>query len=191
MDTTTIVLIVVAVIVILYLLSVYNRFVALKNNVSEAWSNIDVLLKQRHDEVPKLVDTCKIYMTYEADTLDKVIARRNEAEHAREKGDVAALGSAEGALNHAFSGLLARAEAYPDLKAAETFTHTMSRLSTLEDTIADRRELYNETVNINNTRRDQFPDFVVARLFGFSAADFLEIDSHERADVSMSALFAQ
>jgi len=172
-----------------YIVSIYNHLVRLKHNVSKAWSNIDVLLKQRHDEIPKLVETCKQYMGYEQETLEKVMLARSRVAEARENQDVQGLGAAEGALRLGLGNLFALAEDYPDLRANENFQHLQNRISTLENTIADRREFYNESVNINNIGIEQFPDLIVARLFGFGPRDLLEFEASEIADVSVKQLF--
>ena len=112
---------------VLYAIIVYNRLVALKHNISAAWSNIDILLKQRHDEIPKLVETCKQYMRYEQGTLERVMRARSAVAGAREKGNMGALGSAEVGLRAGLSSLFAVAEAYPELKASEKFQHLQTR----------------------------------------------------------------
>ncbi len=173
-----------------YGIAIYNRLVNLKHNVAKAWSNIDVLLKQRHDELPKLVATCKEYMKYEQETLDKVISARSRVFQAREAGDVGALGAAEGALRLGLGQLFALAENYPDLKANDSFQHLQSRISGLENQIADRREFYNESVNRNNIAIEEFPDLIVARMFNFRDAQLLEFEEHEKADVDVGALFS-
>lgn len=180
---------VVLAVVVVYIIMVYNGLVSIKNNVSKAWANIDVLLKQRHDELPKLVDTCKQYMKHEQDTLEKVIQARSRVSDARETQNVAALGVAEGALRAGLGSLFALAEAYPDLKANEQFLHLQSRISGLENAIADRREFYNDSVNINNVRIEQFPDLVVARMFNFKAFDLLRFSSEELKDVDLGERF--
>ncbi len=172
-----------------YAVVIYNRLVSLKHGVSKAWSNIDVLLKQRHDELPKLVETCKQYMQYEQETLERVMKARAAVSEARERGDVGALGAAEGQLRFGLGNLFAVAEAYPDLKANDTFQHLQSRISGLEDSIADRREFYNESVNNNNVRIEQFPDVIVARMFNFKSAELLEFEEAEKQDVDIKALF--
>jgi LemA protein len=177
-------------VVAVYIIIVYNSLVGIKNNVSKAWANIDVLLKQRHDELPKLVDTCRQYMKHEQDTLEKVIQARARVSDARESHNVAALGAAEGALRMGLGNLFAVAEAYPDLKANEQFLHLQSRISGLENAIADRREFYNDSANINNVRIDQFPDLVVARLFNFREADLLKFSSAELKDINISQRFS-
>ncbi len=173
----------------LYAIVIYNNLVALKHNVSKAWANIDVVLKQRHDELPKLVETCKQYMQYEQATLDKVIQARSAVASAREQGDVAALGAAEGQLRLGLGQLFAVAEAYPELKASEKFQHLQARITGLENAIADRRELYNESVNLNNVRIEQFPDVIIARLFSFKDFVLLEFEEEQKTDVDMKSLF--
>jgi LemA protein len=173
----------------LYVVSIYNHLVRIKHNVSKAWSNIDVLLKQRHDEIPKLVETCKQYMKFEQETLEKVMQARSQVSQARQNQDVPGLVLAEGALRLGLGQLFALAEDYPELRANENFQHLQSRISTLEDTIADRREFYNESTNINNIGIETFPDLVVARLFGFGPRDLLEFETSEIIDVSVKQLF--
>lgn len=173
----------------LYAILLYNNLVNLKHGVTKAWANIDVLLKQRHDELPKLVETCKQYMQYEQETLERVMQARAAVSSAREQGDVGALGGAETQLRLGLGNLFAVAEAYPDLKANDTFLHLQSRISGLENSIADRREFYNESVNNNNVRIEQFPDLLVARQFNFKAAELLEFSEQEKQDVDMKSLF--
>jgi LemA protein len=120
-------------VVLIYFIMAYNSLVSIKNNVEKAWANIDVLLKQRHDELPKLIDTCKQYMKHEQETLEKVIQARSRVSSARESHDVAALGAAENVLRSGLGQLFALAESYPDLKANEQFLHLQSRISGLEN----------------------------------------------------------
>jgi LemA protein len=172
-----------------YVVTLYNNLVALKHRVAKAWANIDVLLKQRHDELPKLVESCKQYMAHEKGTLEQVIAARNLVAVARENQDIEALGSAETQLRGGLGRLFALAENYPDLKADKSFAHLQSRITDLENGIADRRELYNEAVNINNTRIEQFPDGIIARQFNFKAHRLLKFSEGETADVDLKTLF--
>jgi LemA protein len=189
MELTGIILIAVLAVVIIYFVMIYNQLVQIKHNVSKAWANIDVLLKQRHDELPKLVETCKQYMKFEQDTLVRVMEARNQVSSAREQHDIGALGQAEGQLRGALGRLFAVAEAYPDLKANETFLHLQSRISSIENAIADRREFYNESVNINNVRIEQFPDSIVAAMLSFKSFELLRFSSDETSDVSVKELF--
>ena len=177
------------VVVLIYVIMVFNSLVTLKNNVKTAWANIDVLLKQRHDELPKLVETCKQYMNYERDTLEKVMQARAGVQQARESGDVGALGPAEAQLRSVIGKLYAVAEAYPQLKANESFQDLQTRISGLENAIADRREFYNDSVNVYNTGIQQFPGVLLARQFGFKPASLLEFSAEEKKDVDMKALF--
>lgn len=176
-------------VVAVYLVMVYNGLVNVKHAVAKAWANIDVLLKQRHDEIPKLVEVCKQYRQFEQETLEKVIRARSLVQDAREKQDIGALGTAESMMRSSLGTLFAVAEAYPDLKTNEHFMQLQTRITQLESAIADRRELYNEAVNINNVRIEQFPDLIVARLGSFQPAKLLEFANGEKADVDVKALF--
>lgn len=178
------------VVVLLYIVMLYNNLVQLKHNVGKAWSNIDVLLKQRHDELPKLVETCRQYMQFEQATLERVMQARAGVAAARETRNISALGAAETALRSGLGALFATVEAYPELKANTHFQHLLARITELENTIADRREFYNESVNLNNVRIEQFPDVIVARLFGFPAAQLLQFTVEDRKDADFSTLFA-
>ena len=191
METGTIIFWVVVILLAFYAVNIYNHLVRIKHNVSKAWSNIDVLLKQRHDEIPKLVETCKQYMKFEKDTLEKVMQARSQVSAARQSQDMAGLGAAEGMLRMGLGNLFAVAEAYPELKANENFQHLQTRISSLESAIADRREFYNESVNINNTRIEQFPDIIIARLLNFGSRDLLEFSEQEKKDVDLKNLFAE
>jgi len=172
-----------------YIVRVYNGLVALRENVRKAWSNIDVLLTQRHDELPKLVETCKRYMAYEQETLERVMQARSAVFAAQGKGDVAAVGAAEQQLREGLGRLFAVAENYPDLKADQGFGHLRTRISELEEAIADRRELYNEAVNLNNIRIQTFPDLIVARMFDFRQSALLEFTEEQKRDVNLGQLF--
>lgn len=176
-------------ILLLYGITLYNALISLKHNVSRSFSNIEVLLKQRHDELPKLVETCKQYMQYEQTTLERVIQARSAVAQAQQAQDIGALGKAESLLRAGLGQIFALAENYPELKANETFVHLQQRITGLENTIADRRETYNDWVNNLNVRLEQFPDVIVARLFGFKAAQLLQFTEAELADPDLKALF--
>lgn len=173
----------------IYAIMTYNGLVQVKHAVAKAWANIDVVLKQRHDELPKLVETCKQYKQFEQETLSRVIEARSRVQTARESQNIPALGQAEGQLRFGLGQLFAVAEAYPELKANENFMQLQARITALENAIADRRELYNENVNINNVRIEQFPDTIIAGLFRFEAKPLLEFATAEKTDVDMKALF--
>ena len=190
MAVSTFVVLGILAVILIYGIVLYNNLVSLKHNVEKAWSNIDVLLKQRHDELPKLVETCKQYMKYEQETLEKVMHARSAVFSAREKGDIGALGPAETQLRQGLGNLFAVAESYPDLKTNENFQHLQSRISGLENEIADRREFYNESVNMNNIRIEQFPDVLIARFFRFMPKELLVFSEEETRDVEMTELFS-
>ncbi len=175
---------------VVYAVVIYNNLVSLKHAVTKAWSNIDVLLKQRHDELPKLVETCRQYKDFEQETLEKVMQARADAQNARQRGDVKGVGQAENAMRLGLGNLFAVAEAYPELKADQAFQQLQGRITGLENSIADRREFYNESVNLNNVRIEQFPDVLIARIMGFKAADLLEFSESETADVNIRSLFS-
>jgi len=189
MGTGTIITLGILAAALIYAITLYNGLVQIKHNVSKAWANIDVLLKQRHDELPKLVETCKQYMKFEQDTLTRVIEARSKVFSAREAQNIPALGGAETMLRGALGNLFALAESYPDLKANQNFQQLQTRISSLENAIADRREFYNETVNVNNVRIEQFPDVIIARLLNFREAQLLEFSEEEKKDVDVKQLF--
>ena len=173
-----------------YLIGIYNGLVRVSAAVKLAWSNIDVLLVQRHDELPKLVEVCKQYMQYEGGTLERVMKARTGVDAARSSGNVNSVGAAEQELRAGLGGLYAVAERYPDLKANEAFRQLQARISGLETAIADRREVYNDSVNANNVRLQTFPDVMVASFGDFHPAKLLEFMSDQKSDVDVKALFA-
>lgn len=173
-----------------YFVLIYNNLVNLKHAVSKYLANIDVLLKQRHDELPKLVDTCQRYMAHEQDTLNQITDARSKVAGAQQSGDIAALGAAETVLRAGLGKLFAVVEDYPELKADQSFNHLQQRITGLENSISDRREIYNEAVNNNNVRIEQFPDVLIANFFHFKAFEMLEFDEHELTDHSLKELFS-
>ena len=183
-------LLLLAAVLLIYAVILYNQLVSIKHAVSQAWANIDVLLRQRHDELPKLVDTCQRYMQHEQETLQQVVEARGAVSQARQQGDVKGLGQAENMLRAGLGQLFAVVENYPELKANESFQHLQSRISGLETGIADRRELYNAAVNINNVRIEQFPDVLIARAFNFMPAELLQFSAAEKADINIRTLFS-
>jgi LemA protein len=174
---------------IVYGIGIYNGLVGLRENIKVAWANIDVLLKQRHDELPKLIETCKRYMQFEQETLEKVMRARATVDQASASGNVAAVGAAERQLRSGVTRLFAVAESYPELKSDQTFKQLQGRITSLEESIADRRELYNDQVNLNNIRVKVFPDVLIAQQFGFRSAQLLEFSQEEKRDVDTGALF--
>ncbi|MFZ5524116.1 MAG: LemA family protein [Pseudomonadota bacterium] len=177
-------------VMLFYGISLYNHLVNVKHAVAKAWANIDVLLKQRHDELPKLVEVCKQYKQFEQSTLQKVIEARSQVQAARQNQDIPALGQAEGMLRMGLGNIFAVAEAYPELKANENFMQLQIRITSLENGIADRRELYNDSVNINNVQIEVFPASIIAKMFNFGEKPLLEFSSAEKADVDIKQLFS-
>ncbi|MES2958705.1 MAG: LemA family protein [Pseudomonadota bacterium] len=164
--------------------ALYNGLVQVKHQVDQAWSNIDVLLKQRHDELPKLIDAVKRYLTHERELLHSVTALRMRAQAiASGEGRV----EAEQALSQGVSKLLAVAESYPTLRASEVFIDLQQRISALEEQIAHRREFYNAAVNINNVRMKQFPDLLLASMVGLQRKPLFEATPPERSDVDVGS----
>jgi LemA protein len=188
MDLATLIVLALILALLVYGIAVYNNLVRLKHNLARAWSNIDVALKQRHEELPKLVEVCRQYMGFEQATLERVVNARGSVAAARRTTDMRALGVAETELRAGLGQLFALAEGYPDLKANESFRHLAERISQLEETIADRRELYNDSANLNNIRIEQLPDSLLSGLAGARPAALLEF-SEAHADVDLRALF--
>lgn len=174
---------------VLWGILLYNQLVALKNNTEKAWSNTDVLLKQRNAELPKLIAVCKQHMQYEQATLQKVMEARHRVASAMQSGNMGALGAAENALRVDLGHLFAVAEAYPELKASDSFQHLRERITGLEDSLADRREFYNDSAAINNTRIAQFPDVILAKAFSFKRFRLMNFSAEETSDVDVAAHF--
>lgn len=171
------------VILIGYFISVYNSLVRLKNNIKKAWSNIDVLLKQRHDELTKLMNTVKGYMKHEESVLTGITKARTAFLDAQSVGDKA---KADNVMAGALKSLFAVAENYPDLKANTSFLQFQDRISDIENQIADRREFYNDSVNTFNIRIEQIPDVFIARMLGYTSKELFKIADSDREDVEVS-----
>ena len=174
-----IVLLVVVVVVALWVISAYNKLVALKNQVANAWKQIDVQLKRRHDLIPNLVNTVKGAMDFEKGTLEAVISARNKAVGATGVANVA---KAEGELTQALGRLFALSENYPELKATANIAQLQEELASTENKVGFARQLYNDTATQYNTAQQQFPTNLVAGLAKATPADLWEIeDAAERA----------
>lgn len=169
--------------IMVYAVGVYNTLVRLSNNIDKGWSNIDVILKQRHDELPKLVKVCNSYMTHERETMERVTTARSVYGRSTTIDEKA---RAENQLTEALGRLFAVAEQYPDLKANEEFLNVQRRISALENTIADRREFYNDSVNLYNIRIEQIPALWVAQQTGYRARPLLTVAESDRADVELA-----
>ena len=169
--------------VFIYSIILYNGLVRLRNENDRAWANIDVLLKQRHDEIPNLVETVKGYMRHEQQTLLAVTQARTESIHAASIGQKAV---AELRVASALRGLFAVAEHYPQLKANDNFLRLQNRITELEERIADRREFFNDDVNTYNTRIGQIPDVFIASLMGLKAREMFKVSDEDRRQVEVS-----
>ena len=163
---------VVFVLLVIFLIGMYNGLVRLKVQCDNAWADIDVQLKRRYDLIPNLVETVKGYAAHEKDTLEGVINARNRAMTATSPGEKA---EAENMLSGALKSLFALAEAYPQLRAIESFTSLQNSLSQIEDTVQNARRYYNAVVRDLNTKIEQFPTNIFANMLGFKERQFFEV----------------
>ena len=178
--STTLIVIAVVVVLVLWIIGIYNNLVTLRNNRENAFANIDVQLKQRHDLIPQLVATVKGYAQHEKDLLEKVTAARTAAMNAtsiNEKID------AENALTHAMLNLRAVAEAYPDLKANQNFMQLQGEISDIENKLAAVRRFFNSATKELNNGVQRFPAVLFAGMFGFHQEPMFEVPQEERAAV--------
>jgi len=168
--------------VFIYLITIYNSLVRLRNDLDKAWANIDVLLKQRHDELPKLIETCKGYMQYEQQTFQLITEARTALMRAN---TVAEKAQADNFLAGALKSLFAVAENYPELKADNNFMQLQNRISELEEKIADRREFFNDDVNTYNIRIQQLPDVFIAHMLALQHKELFKVTEEDRRDVEV------
>lgn len=162
----------IVVVLLLWVVGAYNGLVRLRNQLENAWAQIDVQLKRRHDLIPNLVETVKGYAKHERETLEKVIQARNMAVNAKTVGERA---EAENVLTGALKSLFAVAEAYPDLKANQNFLRLQEELASTENKVAFSRQFYNDSVMTYNTRIEVFPINVIATMFNFGRREFFEV----------------
>lgn len=165
-----------------YFISIYNSLVRLKHNIEKAWSNIDVLLKQRHDELTKLLDTVKGYMDFEKDVLIKVTEARTAFLSAQSVPEKA---QADNVMTSTLKSIFAVAENYPQLKANESFLQFQNRISAIEKQISDRREFYNDSVNTYNIKIDQIPYVFIAKLLSYASKELFKVDESDRKDIDI------
>jgi LemA protein len=167
------------VMLVLWIIMIYNGLVAMRQRVNQAFSDIDVQTKQRHDLIPNLVETVKGYATHERGTLEAVVQARNAAITAQ-SGGVAAQAAAENVLTGALRQLFALSESYPDLKASQNFQQLQGQLSDIENKIAAARRFFNNAVQEYNTGIQQFPAVLLAGSLGFTSKEFFDVGAEER-----------
>lgn len=172
----------------LWAVAIHNALVELRHNMAEAWANISLSLKQRHEEIGRLAEVVARYVAHETATVQAVLDHRAAADRALDAADPGRLDREEGRLSAAVGGLMALAEAYPELKADRVFSDLAERVSGLEGQVTDRREFYNETVNLYNVRLSQLPDMAVARVMGLQPAALLAFSADETPAPDLSAL---
>ncbi|HDP36150.1 MAG TPA: LemA family protein [Candidatus Hydrogenedentes bacterium] len=182
MGATVILLVILAILVViaLWIVGIFNGLVRLRNAVKNAWSQIDVQLKRRHDLIPNLVETAKGYMTHERETFEKITQARNLAQKA---SGPAEQGAAESGLSQALSNFFVVVENYPDLKANENFMQIQEELTSTENRIGFARQAYNDAVMVFNNKIEMFPSNIVAGMFNFTKSDFFEIEDAAEREV--------
>ncbi len=172
----------------IYAVIVYNGLVRLQNEIGRAWANIDVLLKQRHDEVPNLVACVKGYMDHERETLEAVTAARTASMNA---ASIPQKAQADALMTGALRSFFVVAEGYPQLKADQNFLALQNRISELEERIADRREFFNDDVNTYNTRIAQLPEIFLARLMKLQPRQMFRVNEQDRQPVEVKRALAR
>src|SRR6202041_4069452 len=179
MGTSTLIVLAVIVVIVLWVITIYNGLVTMRQRVNQSFADIDVQLKQRHDLVPNLVETVKGYAAHERGTLDEVVKARNAAVSAQGPAQQAA---AENMLSGALRQLFALSEAYPDLKASANFQQLQAELTDLENKIAAARRFFNNAVQEYNTGIQRFPAALFAAALGFSSKDFFDLGADRQAE---------
>jgi LemA protein len=165
-----------------WLIAIYNGIIIVRNNVQKTWKNIDVVLQQRNEELPKLIDTCKAYMKHEWGLLNKLTDLRTGYTMAKE---ISQKVNIENELTGLLSKLTMVWEQYPDLKAVQSFLQIQDRVSAVESKIADYRETFNDSVNIYNIQIERFPDLIMAKAMNCRRQLFLEVPEGKKQDVKM------
>jgi LemA protein len=178
--TTLIVVLIILAVVVLFVVSMYNSLVQLRNRVKNAWSQIDVQLKRRHDLIPNLIETVRGYMTHERDTLENITKARSQAVEAEGVGGKA---KAEGELTRALGKFNLVVENYPDLKANQNFLALQEELTSTENKISFSRQAYNDQVLFYNNKIQMFPSNIIAGMFQFKEEEFFEIEDAKEREV--------
>jgi LemA protein len=188
MLTLLIVIIVIAALLLLWGVGIYNRLVQLRNQVNNAWSQIDVQLQRRYDLIPNLVEAVKGYMTYEKGTLEAVINARNQAQNARTQversggptsSSIKELATADAAVRGAVTNIMALAENYPQLRASENMQQLQEELSSTENKVAFARQAYNDNVMRYNTTQQEFPAVLLAATFGHHPVELFQVEDQQ------------
>jgi len=167
--------------IMFYVISIYNSLISLKNNIRKSWANIDVLLKQRNDEVPRLIECVKGYMKHEREILTMLAESR---ERLMKASTIPQKATTSMEITNALKSIFALVENYPNLKASDNFIQLQNRISGLENEIADRREFYNDSVNLFNIRIESIPSVYIARLLGYKREDMFEASEEEKKNVN-------
>ncbi|HPD64956.1 MAG TPA: LemA family protein [Bacteroidia bacterium] len=178
--TTTLIILAIVILLIFIFIGMYNSLVRLRNAVKNAWSQIDVQLKRRHDLIPNLIETVKGYMVHERELLEAITKYRASAMEAQGVGNIS---RAEGALSGALGRLNIAMENYPDLKANQNFLALQEELSSTENKIAFSRQNYNDQVMMFNNKIEMFPSNIIAGMFNFKQAEFFEIEDKAEREV--------
>ena len=178
--TTLIIVLAVAALLVIFVIAVYNALIRLRNQVDNAWSQIDVQLKRRHDLIPNLVETAKGYMKHERGTFEAITNARSQAMGAK---SVAEASKAEGALGEALSKFMLVVENYPDLKANQNFLAVQEELTSTENKISFARQSYNDQVLFFNNKIQMFPSNIIANMFNFTRHDFFELEAAAEREV--------
>lgn len=188
MTTLLIIILVIVVLFVLWGIGIYNRLVQLRNQVNNAWSQIDVQLQRRYDLIPNLVEAVKGYMTYEKGTLESVISARNQAQQARNQveqsggptsSSIKELAAADNAVRGAVTNIMALAENYPQLRASENMQQLQEELSSTENKVAFSRQAYNDNVLLYNTTQQQFPAVMLASTFGHHPVELFQVEDQQ------------
>ncbi len=177
-----IIIVIVLVVLVAYVIGTYNSLVNVKNKVEDQWSQIDVVLKNRNDLIPNVVETVKGYAKHEKETLNAVIESRNKATSAKNAEEEM---KAAGEVTEALGKLFALAENYPDLKANQNFMDLQNKLNEVEEKIRFARQFYNDTVMEYQNKLEMFPSNIVAKMFGFKPKTFFEASEEERKNVEV------
>jgi LemA protein len=185
MEIVLLVLLGIIIVLAIVVIGMYNGLIRLKNRVDEAWSDIDVQLKRRHDLIPNLIETVKGYASHEKEVFERVVKARSAAMQAQESGDAKKLAEEENILSGALKSIFALSEAYPDLKANQNFLELQRELSDTENKIMASRRFYNGNVRDFNTKLQVFPTNIIGNMLGFKSREFFEAEGKERENVSV------